>query len=251
METTTIENSVSFIDNAKFTQEQLFAKIKRSNPQARLIQYPSELMNFKQTSVHIETEETPQPKFSAQFESISEPDNLQDFLKNFYISKQNEIHVIINSGRSNLRTQEFFERELDKIKLSIEPNFNVELKPNILLIEEGQEPKELTCIQISIPFEGDVKNWKYVNLLEIVPKNKNIKMICQFNQTESKLFNAEIVVDSNHIEYAMKKLKSRIFNEEKRINQEYQTFLNFAFSEIDKQFKKSELIHQSLFSIKK
>lgn len=258
------ENKINqYIEKTGFTETQLLEKIKKSNPYARLTSPNSQDYTDKSVPIKIEdvkdiiddkamnVDEVPQPTFKPQFQINDNPENLQDFLKNFYALKQNEIHVIINSGRSSFHTQDFFQREMDKIKLVIENDFNVSIRPNLIFEEQGKESKELTCIQISIPFEGDVKNWRYMNLLEIIPKSENINVICQFNQTESKLFEAEIVIDSNHIEYMIKKFKQRIFEEEQKLNQEYAIFLQSSFNEIEKQQKKSEMIQKTLFNIKK
>lgn len=238
-------NPLNILVEQELTYHQLIEKIKSQKSNLKLKDVTQEFIN---SDTNEQSTEDNKVSFKLEFIETENPQTLDEYFNNFYVKKQEDIYKLINGDIKKIKIFDFFKTELNKQRIKIEPKLSFKIMPNLLYGEQGEEKTELTCIKIEIPFEGDLLNWQYFNLLEIIPKSENINIMTQFHSVSQFLFEAEVVIESKHLEYAIRKLKERIFSEEKRILAEYNKFLNIAFSRIEKQFNKSELIHATLFS---
>lgn len=260
-------NSIETFNNVLaqqgFTYEQLMAKVKLECKNLKLkevevidnqatsvpIRIESVESGDVEASAKVEQEQPAQPIFKPEFEKHEEATTIDEYLHNFYCDKENDIHKLLNNNIDFIKTVEFFKAELNIVKIKIEKGFGLEVFPNLVVETPDKDVKDLTCIKIDIPFTGDIENLKYFNLLEIIPKEKNIKFISQFHTSKPNTLEAEIIIESEHIEYMIVQLKERIISEEKRIQNKYDEFLNIVKKRIEAQFNKAEKIKRILFDI--
>ncbi len=260
-------NSIKTFNNVLarqgFTYEQLMEKVKLESENLKLKEVeaidnqatstPVHIEKFRdenvETTAKFELEQPPQPIFKPEFEKHQEAKTIDEYLHNFYCDKENDIHKLLNNNIDFIKTIEFLKSELNNVKIRIEKELGLEVFPNLVVETPDKDIKDLTCIKIDIPFLGDIENLKYFNLLEIIPKEDNIKFISQFHTSKPNTLEAEIIIESEHIEYMVIQLKERIFNEEKRIHDKYDEFLNIVKKRIEAQFNKAEKIKRILFDI--
>lgn len=260
-------NSIETFNNVLaqqgFTYEQLMAKVKLECENLKLKDVEAIDNQATSTPIRIETvenedvrasakveqEQPAQPIFKPEFEKHQEAKTIDEYLHNFYCDKENDIHKLLNNNIDYVKIVEFFKAELNIVKIRFEKEFSLEIFPNLVVETPDRDVKHLTCIKIDIPFIGDIENFKYFNFLEIIPKEKNIKFISQFHTSKPNKLEAEIIIESEHIEYMIIQLKARILSEEKRIQDKYDEFLKIVKKKIELQFNKAEKIKRILFDI--